>query len=127
MCPDALTLAAPDHTAPPTRSHVGRPTDYSPGAVNVICGLLVDGLSLRSICELPGAPSKATVCRWLAAHAEFRDQYRVAREMQADALAHECIEIIDACEPTRAALAHARLRIKTRQWYASKLWPRVYG
>lgn len=112
--------------ASPSRA-VGRPSDYSPDTADVICCLLIDGLSLRSICDLPGAPSKATVCRWLGTHAEFRDQYRVAREFQAEEIAHECIAIIDACAEDRGALAVARVRIKTRQWYASKLSPRVYG
>ena len=106
---------------------LGRPTDYSPETAALICGRLADGLSLRTICSVDGAPDKSTVCRWLAAHSEFRDQYRLAREIQAETLAEECIEIVDAAVTNRLDLEHARLRMKARQWYASKLHPRVYG
>jgi terminase small subunit-like protein len=40
-------------------------------------------------------PDMATVFRWLARHAEFRDQYARAREVQADYLAEEILEIAD--------------------------------
>ena len=41
----------------------------------VILLFIADGESLRKVCDRPGMPNKATVFRWLAQHAEFRDQY----------------------------------------------------
>lgn len=120
----AVTRARPQTVA---AARPGRPTDYSREAASAICELLVEGFSLRAICAADGTPDKSTVCRWLASHPEFRDQYRLAREMQADALADECIEIVDGAIATRLDLEHAQLRVKARQWYASKLHPRVYG
>lgn len=118
-------LPAPARTS--TRRAVGRPTDYSCEAADAICGLLAEGYSLRAICATDGAPDRSTVFRWLVAHPEFRDQYRLARELQADTLADECIEIADAAEPTRLALDHAVVRVKARQWCAARMKPRVYG
>jgi len=114
-------------TALNARRIVGRPTDYSREAADAICGLLVEGYSLRAICATDGAPDRSTVFRWLAAHPEFRDQYRLARELQADTLADECIEIVDGVVASRLDLEHACQRVKVRQWQAGRMALRVYA
>lgn len=72
-------------------------------------------------------PDKATVFRWLADKREFCDQYRLAREIQADLLADDILEIADKAYSTSGAIAKANLQIKSRMWLASKLKPKVYG
>ncbi len=57
--------------------------------------LMIDGASLRSICERPGMPSRRVVFEWLHHHAEFRERYEIARQMQVEYWAHEIIEIAD--------------------------------
>ena len=53
--------------------------------------------------------------------------YARAREERADLLAKEILEIADApCKDT-VEVQHARNRIDTRKWLASKLAPRKYG
>jgi Bacteriophage Sf6, terminase small subunit-like len=71
----------------------GRPSDYCAEIAMTICDRLADGESLRAICADDGMPNKATVFRWIGRHKDFRDQYAVAREVQADDILDEILEI----------------------------------
>ena len=121
---------------------MGRPSDYSAGLADAICERLIEGESLRSICRSEDMPNASTVCRWLAAHVEFREQYAHAREAQADTLFDETLHIADNQErgevrtkklngdiEVREAdmIDHRRLKIETRKWVAGKLSPKKYG
>lgn len=122
---------------------MGRPSDYSVEITTAICIRLGLGESLREICRDEDMPSKTTVMRWLAAHAEFRDQYASAREAQADYYAEEIIEISDDgtndwMERQRSdgsteevenkeVLARSRLRVDTRKWLMARMAPKKYG
>ncbi|MCO5106232.1 MAG: terminase small subunit protein [Burkholderiaceae bacterium] len=105
-----------------------------------ICEQLVLGRSLRSIClDDEGMPALGSVMRWLDADAAFRERYARARELQADTLVDEILEIaddgrydtyVDDQGNTRTdheAIARARLRIDARKWVAAKMRPRKYG
>ena len=80
---------------PKARRGRGRPSIYTEALAVKICLRLAEGEPLRSVCRDPAMPDKATVLRWLAdkAKADFRDQYVHARQMQADALFDEALEI----------------------------------
>jgi hypothetical protein len=121
---------------------MGRPTDYAPEMADAICERLADGESLRAICAGEDMPAKATVFRWLAANAEFRDQYARAREAQAEHYVDEVVEIADENEGRAllgdgeeavavvfdsTAVARNRLRVDARKWAAVKLHPKKYG
>ena len=93
----------------------------------------MDGRSLRAICREPGMPGRATIFDWLKANADFRRQYALARQVQADLLAEEALEIADDTsrdfiddKPNREAIARAKLRIDTRRWLLSHLAPKKY-
>lgn len=121
----------------------GRPSDYSVEITTAICVRLGLGESLREICRDDEMPDKSTVMRWLASHAEFRDQYASAREAQADYYAEEIIEISDDgtndwMERQRGdgeteevenkdVLARSRLRVDTRKWLMARMAPKKYG
>jgi len=125
---------------------MARPTEYSPELADTICTRLAAGESLRKICNDEAMPNKSTVLRWLAKddHREFRDQYGRARELQADFLADEILEIADDAsrdkklvggegdEPPVEVVDHeqiqrSRLRVDARKWYAGKVAPKKYG
>lgn len=123
---------------------MGRPSDYTPGVANIICGRLAEGESLRAICETEELPDKSTVFRWLSAHQDFRDQYARAREIQAETLVDEILEISDDARNDwmerngdegeavgwRLNAEHvqrSRLRVDSRKWFASKVAPKKYG
>ena len=90
-----------------------------------ICEHIGDGKSLRSFCEQEGRPSAPTVCRWLRMEetAWFAEQYARVREVQADALFNDILDIVDQAEDPQIA----RLRMDARKWMAGKLRPKVYG
>lgn len=120
----------------------GRPTDYSEEIADLICHELMLGASLNAICQRPGMKDMSTVLRWLQIHEPFAAKYARAREIQAEVRADEIGEIADNPQmgETRTykgdgtvevkegdMLEHRKLRIATRQWYAEKLRPKVYG
>ncbi len=121
----------------------GRPSDYSVEITTAICIRLGLGESLREICADETMPAKSTVMRWLASHAEFRDQYAGAREAQADYYAEEIIEISDDGSndwmerkngdgstdevENKEVLARSRLRVDTRKWLMARMAPKKYG
>ena len=133
----AMTMKKP---APKKRKR-GRPSRYTPELAAELCERLADGETLRSICRDEKMPDKATVLRWLAdkTKVDFRDQYAHARDMQADALFDEALEIADDAsgdwstdKDGKKALNHehiqrSRLRVDTRKWAAGKLAPKRYG
>lgn len=110
---------------------MGRPSAYNETIADDICERLANGESLRRICLTPNYPSQAMVFRWLAANEQFREQYRSAREAQADVLADEIIDIADgkraAYEGTEADVQRDKLSVHARQWVAAKLKPKKYG
>ncbi len=72
----------------------GRPTKHTKALAGIICERLAGGESLRTVCADEAMPDKATVLRWLGDDkTEFRDQYAHAREVQAEAIADEIVEI----------------------------------
>lgn len=109
-----------------------------------ICEHLAGGESLRAICLADDMPDKATVFRWLASNASFRDQYARAREIQAETLVDEIIEISDDATNDWMVrnskggedsgwllngehVQRSRLRVDSRKWFASKVAPKKYG
>lgn len=126
----------------PGAPSTGRPTDYTPDLAKVVCDRLASGESLRAICADDDMPGKTTVFSWLASNAEFRDQYAIAREAQAEFFADEIIEIADDTTgdfitkntdngPIEVVdhehIARSRLRVDARKWFASKVAPKKYG
>lgn len=122
---------------------MARPSKYSQQLADAICDLLVDGKSLRTICSTAKMPSRSTVIRWLAENEAFRNQYARARELQADTLAEEILDIADKAvlgerlkkdgkgkvleRQTGDMVERSRLMIDARKWYAGKLQPKKYG
>jgi transposase-like protein len=109
-----------------TKRGRGRPSTYSQDLVEEICLLISEDLSVRKICERQGLPERRTIYRWLAQHDEFRHQYARARELQADYLFDECLDIADEAKDL-VEIQRARLRIDARKWMAGKLAPKKYG
>tara|TARA_R110000851_G_scaffold81291_1_gene178431 strand:+ start:47 stop:517 length:471 start_codon:yes stop_codon:yes gene_type:complete len=125
----------------------GRPTKYTKELASTICAELASGRSLVSVCRDDGMPCRATIFNWFDQHPKFLDKYEKAKDESADYLVEEMIDIADnqtaqpilidgvpleiegkiVLKSDAAGVAHARLRIDTRKWYASKLKPKKYG
>jgi len=129
---------------PEEHKPVGRPSDFTPELAISICEKLSSGHSLRSICKLDDMPSANTVLRWVFTYPEFRDQYKLARNIQAEIIADEILDIADdgsndwmerrdeegvfmGWRENGEAMRRSHLRIESRKWLASKLLPKRWG
>lgn len=147
----ASKLVAPGKlAAPQAKRKPGRPTKYTPETAGLLCQRLMEGKSLRDVCDLPDMPGLSTVCRWLHdGIGTFREQYARARVVQAEIYGEDTLKIADT--PTRTAIvewidpkgkkrsapvlvamdaaevSHRKLQVNTRQWYAGKMAPKVFG
>lgn len=111
---------------PANRLSRQRPTKRNARIDAVILGRLAQGKSLRSICKKRYLPCATTVIDWAGADKQFSEQYARAREIQAETLAEDILEISDTavCRDTAAA---AKVRVDARKWIAAKLLPKKYG
>jgi len=121
-----------------TEKKNGRPSKYCGELVTIICTRLGEGESLRSICADKEMPAKSMVMRWLSKEESFRDQYARAKELGAEAIFHDMLEIADDKSEDHTtneegsfvggtAVQRARVQIDTRKWYLSKILPKKYG
>ena len=103
---------------------MGRPSDYSPEIADLICERLIESdYGLEDICRADDLPNVRTVFRWLKAHPDFRQQYALAREAQAEVQAGRGMK--EALTAKDASLG--RLKLDARKWRAAHLAPKVYG
>jgi hypothetical protein len=73
----------------------GRPSDYSEETVDVICELIIRGLSVRKISELDGLPSEDTIYAWLARYPYFSEKYTQAVQHRTNKYLEECVDLSD--------------------------------
>lgn len=87
----------------------------------------------------PHFPSEQTIRRWRLKLPDFGNMYARAKQLQAELLAEETLEIADdisgdiytdkdgneRCD--NEFVQRSRVRIDTRKWIACKLAPRLYG
>lgn len=115
---------------------------YDSEIASIICERISGGRSLLDICTDKDMPTRRTVYSWLRDNADFQEQYRIAREMQADTLFDEILQIADDArndwmevhgkddigwKANQEHVQRSRLRIDSRKWAAGKLAPKKYG
>jgi hypothetical protein len=118
---------------------VGRPSDYTPELGQRICERMVEGETLRKICNDDDMPSRSTIFRWLIAHPEFQTSYKMAIELHADYWSDKAQEIADdrsadfiekedgKLVPDWENVQRSRLRVDTIKWRTAKLFPKKYS
>lgn len=105
----------------------GRPSDYSEALAASICERLVEGESLRAVCRSDDMPSISSVMLWLTKHQSFSEQYARATEERAAGMFEDMFDIADDVEADAAAVSKAKLRVDTRKWALSRMFPKKYG
>lgn len=118
----------------------------NPELFEEFCRRMASGRSLVDVCSDDDMPSSSSVSHWIA-YTASQDQlarYASARELQADALFDELIDIADDSRndyvwrlnkktgvkelvADQEHINRTRLRIDTRKWIVSKLLPKKYG
>lgn len=118
-------------------------TQYTDEMATKICeAISSEAIGLKHICLREGFPAQSTVYKWLAENKEFSERYARAREVQADILADEIIDIADDGTndymtivkgdqtynvENREVTSRSKLRVDARKWKAAKLAPKKYG
>lgn len=140
------TKEEPDAPAPDeSQDKIGRPTIYTDELATEICNRIALGESVRSIVRDAHMPSSSTIFRWLLDETKkpFWEQYEKARNIQAELMFEELLEIADDGSndwierenkdgSTYNVIYHehvqrSRLRVDTRKWYLSKVLPKKFG
>lgn len=104
----------------------------------IICEKIVQGMALRQIARDLGASHASTIHMWIAQDADFAEQYRLAKQAQADVFAEECIEIADdgsndwmeregKAVPNYEIANRSKLRVETRMKLMRVYAPRRFG
>lgn len=121
---------------------LGRPSNYSQETADAIVEWIAEGKPLREFCRQESAPAWQTVYDWLSAHEDFSGRFARARDMGADAIAEEAMEIADTPlegvrteiggkdgpkEVREDMLGHRRLQVETRLKLLAKWHPKKYG
>jgi hypothetical protein len=124
---------------------LGRPTTYSPELALKICSRIAEGDSVRTIVRDEDMPSSSTIFRWLLDEdkKDFWEQYEKARNIQAELMFEELLEIAD--DGTNdwmerenkdgttyytingEAMGRSRLRVDVRKWHLSKVLPKKFS
>lgn len=103
----------------------GRPSGYTVGVADLVCHRIACGETLKRICAEDGMPSQSMVYRWLDAYPKFRERFQVARDIQADSLADEALDI--ARDGNVEEVPKNRLRLDAVRWFTKITNPRKYG
>lgn len=101
----------------------GRPSSYTKEIGDAICHKIMEGISVHKICEEESMPCPATLFKWLRTEGEFLDNYREAKENQADLFVEQLLEIPD----TEEDVQRAKLKVDVRKWAASRFNAKKYG
>ena len=118
----------------------GRPSKYTQELADIVCERLALGESMRSVARDEAMPAVSTLFKWIRELPEFSAQYDKAKIESADCLVEDMLDIADnqAAQDvtidgetfsavTAVGVSHAKLRVDTRKWAASKLKPKKYG
>lgn len=105
----------------------GRPTKYTQKLANDICSQLVEGNSLRKVCDGKGMPTVRTIYNWFAIHDDFLQQYARAKVESGDSDADKIEDIAEKVLTEHYDPAAARVAIDAFKWTAGKKKPKKYG
>jgi hypothetical protein len=123
----------------------GRPSKRTPTREKIILKGVAKGESLRKVCKRAGI-EPSTFFDWIKADDKFHNQYARAKEIAAELMADEILQIADdtsedelfveqedgsgkSARRTQNSefINRARLRVDSRKWLLSKLLPKKYG
>ena len=120
---------------------MGRHSTYTREVDDDLCQWLSEGKTLREFCRLDGSPNWRTVYDWMEADTEFAARFARAREIGADAIAEQALNIADTpmqgmrSEESESGvkkvyedmLGHRKLQVETRLKLLAKWFPKRYG
>ena len=106
----------------------GRPTRYSEDTAERLLNMLASGQSLKRICDTnEDMPGRNTVYQWLLKNEDFRDKYTQAREIQADCVADNVLNVAEQVVEGDLGAREGHVVFRASTWYASVIAPHKYS
>ena len=119
----------------------GRPEIYTDKLADEFCARLsTSNKGMHSICKAADMPSYRTVFKWINdKKLGFSHKYAQAKELQAEFMRDEIIEISDESSndtietesgkkiANNEWMQRSKLRVETRKWLMSKMAPKGFG
>ena len=90
--------------------------EFSPVLIDLICERIVEGMSLKKICELPGMPKYSTLMSWRRLHPEVDEALATAREDRGEYLRDLAMETAEGA--TEDTVGASTLLHKAQVWAA---------
>ena len=122
-----------------TPKKMGRPTKYTDELADAICeAIATTEKGLHAIVKDLDC-SVVSVFKWIGENENFANKYARAKECQAEYMAQQILTIADdstndvvfgedgSARPNNEFINRSRLRVDSRKWLASKLYPKKYG
>jgi len=120
---------------------MSRQTLYTPELAEALIDWIASGQTLRAFCRQDGYPAWRTVYDWIEADEALAARIAHARDLGADAIAEEALQIADTTqegvtlttdekgtkEVRGDMLGHRKLQIETRLKLLAKWNPKKYG
>lgn len=137
-------MAAPKGNKFALGNNGGRPSDYTQEIADEIINTISScSIGLRSLCNSNEHwPDVTTLFRWIQVNDEFHNRYIRAKELQAEYLASEILDIADDGTndlmtiikgnneyeiENKEVTNRSKLRVETRRWIVERLLPKQYG
>ncbi len=95
--------------------------------MDTILKRLMDGESLRSICEDASLPNRQTILEWMNGDGVLAATVTRARLLQADALDDDTADTIQEVRDGTLDANQARVIIWANQWRQARMAPKRYG
>ena len=125
------THPAPSHQRALTKRTKGRPpATYRPELAMAIIERIAAGETIRSICASDGMPSAVSFRRWALARKELSEALAAARQLKADALFDEALDLARelVIDPGTAQKVRAYdVAMSQLRWSAGKLDPQRFS
>lgn len=90
---------------------------YNPAIIDMMCAKIAEGGSLSDLCETPGFPSYALLCRWRRAEPWINEALDMARKDRAEYMRDRALKEALAARDKNDAPAQA-LKTETYKWAA---------
>ncbi len=128
---DQTTNPIPSQVRPLAKKTRGRPPSvFRPELVVEIVERVAEGETLSSICADDGMPTPSTFRRWVLARDEVREAFFLARELKADSLFDEALDLARAIKRSPGTSQNVRaydVAMSHLRWAAGKLNPQRYS
>lgn len=125
------TKPAPSHQRELKKRAVGRPpATYRPELAMEICERIAGGETLSSICASDGMPSAVSFRRWALAREELSTALAAARQLKADALFDEALDLARELVRNHGTAQKVRaydVAMSQLRWSAGKLDPQRFS